>query len=64
MCLFCKHLEAGRIVWPQADNGRAALMSAQLSMLLEGIDWRDARGQRCRRNKNCLTNVSISLTEI
>jgi len=40
MCLFCKRLEAGRFVWPQADGGRVALTPAQLSMLLEGIDWR------------------------
>ena len=40
MCLFCKRLEIGRFVWPQADSGRVALTAAQLSMLLEGIDWR------------------------
>ncbi|WP_019936623.1 IS66 family insertion sequence element accessory protein TnpB [Bordetella sp. FB-8] len=40
MCLFCKRLEAGRFVWPQAEAGRIALTKAQLSMLLEGIDWR------------------------
>jgi transposase len=27
-------------VWPQAANGTVLLTSAQLSMLLEGIDWR------------------------
>jgi transposase len=27
-------------VWPQADSGRVHLTTAQLSMLLEGIDWR------------------------
>jgi transposase len=40
MCLFIKRLERGRFVWPQADSGSVALSSAQLSMLLEGIDWR------------------------
>jgi transposase len=40
MCLFCKRLEAGRFAWPQAEDGRVALTPAQLSMLLEGIDWR------------------------
>lgn len=43
MCLFCKRLEAGRFVWPQAQDGRVALTTAQLSMLLEGIDWRMPR---------------------
>jgi len=39
-CLFAKRLERGRFVWPQASEGSAALTRAQLSMLLEGIDWR------------------------
>jgi len=27
-------------VWPQATSGTVSLTRAQLSMLLEGIDWR------------------------
>jgi transposase len=40
LCLFAKRLERGRFVWPQATSGSVALSRAQLSMLLEGIDWR------------------------
>ena len=40
LCLFYKRLENGRFVWPQARSGTVSLTSAQLSMLLEGIDWR------------------------
>ena len=40
LCLFHKRLEKGRFVWPKAENGTVALTRAQLSMLLEGIDWR------------------------
>lgn len=40
LCLFAKRLERGRFVWPQADSGAVSLTPAQLSMLLEGIDWR------------------------
>jgi transposase len=40
LCLFAKRLERGRFVWPQAMSGTVALSPAQLSMLLEGIDWR------------------------
>src|SRR3977135_1840195 len=40
LCLFAKRLERGRFVWPQAESGTVALSRAQLSMLLEGIDWR------------------------
>jgi transposase len=40
MCLFYKRLSDGRFVWPQAQDGTVSLSAAQLSMLLEGIDWR------------------------
>jgi transposase len=40
LCLLAKRLERGRFVWPQASSGSVSLSSAQLSMLLEGIDWR------------------------
>ena len=40
LCLFAKRLERGRFVWPQAREGSVSLTRAQLSMLLEGIDWR------------------------
>jgi len=47
LCLFAKRLERGRFVWPQATSGSVLLSAAQLSMLLEGIDWR--RPQRTWR---------------
>ena len=40
LCLFAKRLEKGRFVWPKVENGTVGLTRAQLSMLLEGIDWR------------------------
>jgi transposase len=40
LCLFAKRLERGRFVWPAATQGVVSLTPAQLSMLLEGIDWR------------------------
>jgi transposase len=40
LCLFAKRLERGRFVWPKAEQGVVSLSRAQLSMLLEGIDWR------------------------
>lgn len=43
LCLFAKRLERGRFVWPQAQSGAVHLTGAQLSMLLEGIDWRRPR---------------------
>ena len=47
LCLFAKRLERGRFIWPQAQSGSVSLSAAQLSMLLEGIDWR--RPQRTWR---------------
>ena len=43
LCLFAKRLEKGRFIWPQASQGSVSLTRAQLSMLLEGIDWRSPK---------------------
>lgn len=40
LMLLAKRLERGRFFWPQATSGSVSLTPAQLSMLLEGIDWR------------------------
>jgi transposase len=40
LCLLARRLEKFRLVWPQATSGSVTLSQAQLSMLLEGIDWR------------------------
>jgi len=40
LCLFSKRMDCGRFIWPVTKEGSVDLSSAQLSMLLEGIDWR------------------------
>ena len=40
LVLYAKRLEKGRFVWPQAKEGTVSMTAAQVSMLLEGIDWR------------------------
>jgi transposase len=30
----------GHVIWPAAERGVVSLTPAQLSMLMEGIDWR------------------------
>ncbi len=45
MCLFYKRLDQGRFTWPSTQptaDGTASitLTPAQLSMLLEGLEWR------------------------
>ena len=47
LCLFAKRLERGKFVWPRATSGVVSLSPAQLSMLIEGIDWR--RVERTQR---------------
>ena len=47
LCLYAKRLERGRFVWPRATSGVVSLSPAQLSMLIEGIDWR--RVERTQR---------------
>ena len=42
-CLFSKRLERGRFVWPALSGGKVVVTAAQLSMLLEGLDWRAPR---------------------
>lgn len=42
LCLFTKRLEQSTFLWPSnpEPNGTMMLTSAQLSMLIDGIDWR------------------------
>jgi transposase len=40
VCLFAKRLEDGEFCWPKIENGVMRLSAAQLSALLEGLDWK------------------------
>ncbi len=40
VCLFAKRLEDGEFRWPKMQDGVMRLSAAQLSALLEGLDWR------------------------
>jgi transposase len=41
-CLFYKCFDKGRFIWPAStDKGSIGITRAQLSMLLEGVDWRN-----------------------
>jgi len=39
--LYAKRLEQGRFIWPTTKEGAVVITPAQLSYLLEGIDWRN-----------------------
>ena len=40
VCLFAKRLEDGSFRWPNVQDGVIRLSAAQLSALVEGLDWR------------------------
>ena len=40
LSLYAKRLDRGRFVWPATVDGVVALSAAQMSYLLEAIDWR------------------------
>ena len=40
VCLFAKRLEDGEFRWPKIEDGVIRLTAAQLSALIEGLDWR------------------------
>lgn len=43
-CLFYKCLDSGKFTWPSSnDKTPVSITRAQLSMLLEGIDWRNPK---------------------
>ena len=43
-CLFYKCFDRGKFIWPASvDKGSVSITRAQLSMLTEGIDWRNPR---------------------
>ena len=41
--MFAKRLEKGRFTWPATKEGSVSLTPAQMSMLLEGLEWRAPR---------------------
>ncbi|MEO9120774.1 MAG: IS66 family insertion sequence element accessory protein TnpB [Solirubrobacteraceae bacterium] len=49
VCLLAKRLEEGQFRWPKAEDGAIRLSAAQLSALLEGLDWR--RVHQARRTR-------------
>lgn len=49
VCLYAKRLEDGEFRWPKVHDGAMRLTAAQLSALLEGLDWR--RVHEARRTR-------------
>jgi transposase len=59
LCLFCKRLEDGKFRWPRVQDGVMRLSAAQLSALLEGLDWSRVHARRVCRRKPCSDLQSI-----
>jgi transposase len=46
MVLVAKRLENGEFRWPKLQDGALHLSAAELSALLEGLDWRRVHAPR------------------
>ena len=66
MCLFSKRLDQGGFIWPKTleVGGSVVLTSAQLSMLIEGIDWRMPRQVWRPAKAGSLTPYSFRLRPV
>lgn len=49
LCLFAKRLEGGKFRWPRIEDGVMRLSAAQLSALIEGLDWKRVHVQKIAR---------------
>ena len=49
MVLVTKWLEEGRFIWPPIRDGVVSLTAAQLSMLIDGLDWTRVTPKTVRR---------------
>lgn len=41
-CVYAKRLDRGKFVWPRAHEGALRLSAAQMAMLVEGLNWKQA----------------------
>ena len=58
LCLYYRRLDSGIFVWPSLNSGTVLLSAAQLSLLLEGIDWR--RAHRSSTPENELVTPTVA----
>ena len=49
VCLLTKRLEGSKFHWPRIEDGVMRLSPAQLSALLEGLDWSRVHARRVMR---------------
>lgn len=49
LVMVYKRLDDGRFRWPKVEDGVMRLSAAQLSALIEGLDWRRVHARRVAR---------------
>jgi transposase len=49
LVMVYKRLDDGRFRWPKIEDGVMRLSAAQLSALIEGLDWRRVHARRVAR---------------
>jgi transposase len=49
ICMLIKRLEDARFCWPRIEDGVMRLSPAQLSALLEGLEWTRVHARRVTR---------------
>ena len=62
LCLFAKRLEGGRFAWPQSRERAKEITSAELTMLLEGIDYRATTHRLWYRRRPVDRGQEVALT--
>ncbi|WP_409190070.1 IS66 family insertion sequence element accessory protein TnpB [Bradyrhizobium sp. RDM4] len=60
LCLFAKRLEDGVFRWPKIEDGVMRLSAAELSALLEGLDWRRVHAARETVVPTCASRIIVS----
>ena len=63
LCLFSKRLEEGKFRWPRIADGVMRLSAAQLSALLEGLDWSRVHVRRVTRPQAVSKNAARAAPE-
>ena len=61
VCLLIKRLEDAKFSWPKIENGVMRLSPAQLSALLEGLEWTRVHARRVAANGDTIKRRTRSI---
>jgi transposase len=60
VCPLCKRLEDGKFRWRRVQDGVMRLSTAQLSALLEGLDWSRVHAQSDAAASRAVTSDELN----